>query len=170
MFLRSFVAAVQLDNRSDIFAPRITDKRRLTEHVLRNNPRRHAAILARRLQWRAMRFVRPWLALITAVALAASACAGDDDPGDQPAETPTLSITNETPCVVHVRFDNGPPLFRVSPGATHEYSDAALSRYRWIKVESTQAIFHTYDMAPVRADGYRLVVKPAYQDDPCVEM
>ena len=106
-----------------------------------------------------------------ALVLVGSACGGESaDRPDTPTVTPTLVITNETPCVIHVRFDNGPPLFRVSPGATYEHTDSALHDYRYAKVESTQAIFHTYDMEPVRADGYKLVVKPAYQDDPCVEM
>jgi hypothetical protein len=111
------------------------------------------------------------IVLAVALATAVLACGGDDS-SDAPtqAASPTLVVTNETPCVVHVRFDNGPPLFRVFPGTTYEHTDAGLHQYRYVKVESTRAIFHTYDMGPVRDDGYRLVVKPAYQDDPCVEM
>jgi hypothetical protein len=107
--------------------------------------------------------------VVLLLTLAACGDGGDPAPPEETA-VPTLVITNETPCVVHVRFDNGPPLFRVFPGTMYEHSDAALTGYEWIKVESTQAIFHTYSMEPVRADGYRLVVRPAYQDDPCVEM
>ena len=109
-----------------------------------------------------------WL-LPAIILLALVACGGRDGAQDQSVETPTLTVVNETPCIVHVRFDNGPPKFRVTPGATHQFTDQALADYRYIKVESTQAIFHTYDMERVRADGYRLVVRPAYEDDPCVE-
>lgn len=113
--------------------------------------------------------VRRLAPVIVIVGIAALVACGGDDADSGPGDTPTLTVTNETPCIVHVRFDNGYPKFRVLPGGTHEFTDPALTDYSYIKVESTQAIFHTYDMEPVRADGYRLVVRPGYEDDPCVE-
>ena len=111
------------------------------------------------------------IAMAAAIALGASvACGGDA----QPAATATpatgvLRITNETPCVLHIRFDNGAPIGRAHPGVTTEFTVEDLAAYRFVKAESTMAIFRTYNMEQVRQDGYTLVVKPALDDHPCVE-
>ncbi|MBI5285745.1 MAG: hypothetical protein HY874_11705 [Chloroflexi bacterium] len=111
------------------------------------------------------------VALAAAVALGASvACGGDARPAA--TATPTadvLRITNETPCVLHIRFDNGAPFGRALPGVTTEFTVEGLAAYRFVKAESTMAIFRTYNMEQVRQDGYTLVVRPALDDHPCVE-
>jgi hypothetical protein len=66
-------------------------------------------------------------------------------------------------------LDNSYPIGRVQPGATTEFTDDKLETYRYVKAESTQAIFRTYSMEQVRQDGYTLVVRPAIDDHPCVE-
>jgi len=116
-----------------------------------------------------------WLGACVAAVLvpaALAACGGSSarpTPTDTPVAPPVITVTNATPCVVHVRFDNGPPVMRILPGATADLEDARLPEYRYVKVESTMAIFRTYDMAGVRANGYRLTVRPSFDDDPCVE-
>jgi hypothetical protein len=120
-----------------------------------------------------------WLGACVAAVLvpaALAACGGSSArptptaaPTDTPVAPPVITVTNATPCVVHVRFDNGPPVMRILPGATADLEDARLPEYRYVKVESTMAIFRTYDMANVRANGYRLTVRPSFDDDPCVE-
>ena len=102
--------------------------------------------------------------LAGAVLLAAAACGGSEKQA-----APVLRVTNDTPCILHVRFDNGYPIGRVQPGTTAEFTDEKLPTYRYIKAESTQAIFRTFSMEQVRADGYTLTVKPAVDDHPCVE-
>jgi len=111
-----------------------------------------------------------------ALALALAACGGSSArptptaaPSDTPTAPPVITVTNATPCVVHVRFDNGPPVMRILPGASADLGDPRLTEYRYVKVESTMAIFRTYDMASVRDNGYRLTVRPSFDDRPCVE-
>ncbi len=108
----------------------------------------------------------PVAVLVAAVLLVMAACGGGKKAA--PAAT-VLRVTNETPCILHVRFDNGYPIGRVQPGATAEFTDEKLPTYRYIKAESTQAIFRTYNMEQVRQDGYTLTIKPAIDDHPCVE-
>jgi hypothetical protein len=107
--------------------------------------------------------------LAGAALVIAAACGGGKNDSPTPAPAPVLRVTNDTPCILHVRFDNGYPFGRVPPGTTAEFTDEKLPTYRYIKAESTQAIFRTYSMEQVRADGYTLTVKPAIDDHPCVE-
>lgn len=106
--------------------------------------------------------------LLAAAALLA--CGGDVGSAD---ETPTPSalivMVNETPCVLHFRFDNGAPRGRIPAGETLTFEDPEVATARFVKFESTRAIFRTYDMAAVRADGDRIVVGPAADDRPCFE-
>lgn len=99
--------------------------------------------------------------------LVAAAC-GDDGDGT-PAPATEITMVNETPCVLHFRFDNGMPRGRIQPGETLAYEDPIVAEARFVKFESTQAIFRTYDMTPIREDGDRIVVGPAADDRPCVE-
>ena len=111
--------------------------------------------------------------MIPAVLLLAAliaACGGDDDGGSEtPVASSQIVMVNETPCVLHFRFDNGFPVGRVQPGDTQTYDDPAVATARFVKFESTMAIFRTYDMAAIRADGDRIVVRPAADDRACVE-
>ncbi|MBI2723533.1 MAG: hypothetical protein HYX50_00580 [Chloroflexi bacterium] len=101
------------------------------------------------------------------VAFVAAACSGRVS-GPTPVP-PTLRVTNQTPCILHIRFDNGPPIGRAAPGVTTEFTDAGLPTYEYLKAESTQAIFRTYPMDPIRAANYALTIIPAIDDKPCVE-
>ena len=108
----------------------------------------------------------------TALLLAAliAACGDDDGGGSQtPAASTQIIMVNETPCVLHFRFDNGFPVGRIQPGDTETYDDPAVAAARFVKFESTMAIFRTYDLAAIRAAGDRIVVRPAADDRPCVE-
>ena len=107
--------------------------------------------------------------LACAAALAGLACGRGASKPPPTAAPLILTVRNETPCIIHVRFDNGFDSTRVSPGATAEIADPRLAEYSYIQVESTMAIFHTYGMAKARADGYTLTVRPAMDDHPCVE-
>lgn len=111
--------------------------------------------------------------LIPAVAaLALIACGGDDtDAVDStPApESSALTVINETPCVIRVRFDNGLGVMRVLPGESGDFDDGKLDDYRWMQVESTHSIFRNYPMDKIRADGNRLTVRPSLGDNDCVE-
>jgi hypothetical protein len=78
-------------------------------------------------------------------------------------------MVNETPCVLHFRFDNGFPKGRVQPGSTQVYDDPSVAAARYVKFESTRAVFRTFAMADIRADGNRIVVRTAVEDHPCVE-
>lgn len=105
------------------------------------------------------------------MAVVASACGGDSDSADPtPAVSTEITMVNATPCILHFRFDNGQPLGRISPGAEVTYTDAAVAAARYVKFESTRAIFRTYAMDAIRADGDRIVVRPAVDDNPCVEV
>jgi hypothetical protein len=97
-----------------------------------------------------------------------AACGGGSSPQPTPAP-PTLRITNSTPCVIHLRFDNGSDVMRILAGTTRELTDAKLAGYRYAQVESTMAIFRTYNMQNVRTSGYTIEVKPAIGDHDCVE-
>lgn len=105
------------------------------------------------------------------IAAAASAACGNDGGGTTPTAVASSKITmvNETPCVLHFRFDNGIPKGRVQPGTTEVYDDPLVAVSRFVKFESTRAIFRTFDLAAVRADGDRIVVRTAVEDGACVE-
>ena len=111
--------------------------------------------------------------LIPAVAaLALVACGGgDSDAVDSTSapESSALTVVNETPCVIHVRFDNGVGVMRVLPGESGDFDDGKLDDYRWLQIESTHSIFRNYPMDEIRADGYRLTVRPSLGDNDCVE-
>lgn len=105
--------------------------------------------------------------LVLTLSGAVAACGGGDNStggGDK-----RLTVTNETPCVIHVRFDNGLGVLRLLPGETSEYADERLDEYEFMQVESTMAIFRNFDMEPIRAAGYTLTVRPALEDNACVE-
>ncbi len=110
----------------------------------------------------ARQFLLPAIAL-----LLLAACATHTKP--TPTPTPMLHIINATPCVLHFRFDNGAPKGRVQPGKTVDYTDARINDYQTMQIESTMAIFRTYDLATARAAGYTVTVKPSFEDHPCVE-
>ena len=107
--------------------------------------------------------------LACAAALGGLACGRGASKPPPTAAPLILTVRNETPCIIHVRFDNGFDSTRVSPGATAEIADPRLAEYSYIQVESTMALFHTYGMAKARADGYTVTVRPAMDDHPCVE-
>jgi hypothetical protein len=81
-----------------------------------------------------------------------------------------LTIRNETDCIVRFRFDNGINYGAVLPHSEQRYSDERLDDYRFLKLESTMAIFRTLDMQDVRADGYRATVRPAPEDGECFDL
>jgi len=105
---------------------------------------------------------------LSALALVAAACGDDDAP--EPLDAPVLTIRNETSCNVHIRFDNGRPVASVGPGATREYSDDALSTYRYMQVESTMAIFRNLELAPIREAGWGVTITDAVGDGECVDV
>jgi hypothetical protein len=114
-------------------------------------------------------FARSTAFLITAalLALMASACGGDDaDP-----VTATLTVHNETACILHLRFDNGAPKARIQSGTSAEFTGADVAAASYVKLESTMAIFRTFAMADARVDEgrYEITVRPAADDRPCVE-
>lgn len=106
--------------------------------------------------------------MLTGIALLFAACGDDGVPGDSTAGAPTITVVNETPCVINVRFDNGYPRMRVAPNATETLTDPELAAYRYMKAESTMAIFRTFTMDQVRADGWTATIRPAIDDRPCV--
>ncbi len=105
----------------------------------------------------------------SALILIASACGGGASKPTPTTAPSVLTVHNETPCIIHVRFDNGPDAGRVAPGTTNEFGDPRLADYSYVNIESTMAIFHTYDLRTIRQDGYVLTVRPAMDDHPCVE-
>lgn len=126
----------------------------------------------RHLSNRAVRFVR--CAGAGAVLVITAACG----PGHSvlrpstPVATPVplaLTVVNQTPCIIHVRFDNGLDSGRVPPGETKQFPDARLADYRFVQIESTMALFRTFELAPLREAGYSLTVTPALDDHPCFE-
>ena len=113
-------------------------------------------------------FVRA-LALCAALALPAFACGGGSG-GKATPTPPVLRVTNHTQCVIHIRFDNTVELGAAPPGVTTEFRDVQLDGYRYMQAESTKAIFRTFDLAQVRADGYAVTIAPAIDDHPCVDV
>ena len=111
---------------------------------------------------------RATAAIIAAITLTliVSAC-GDDDK----APTATLTVHNETACILHLRFDNGAPKARIQPGASAEFTGDDVAAASYAKLESTMAIFRTYAMADARLDEgrFEITVRPAADDGPCVE-
>ena len=105
------------------------------------------------------------------IAAAASAACGNDGGGTTPTAVASskIAMVNETPCVLHFRFDNGIPKGRVQPGTTQVYDDPLVAAARFVKFESTRAVFRTFDMEAIRADGDRIVVRTAVEDGTCVE-
>lgn len=99
------------------------------------------------------------------------ACGGgsDDNTSGTPEASSQIIMVNETPCVLHFRFDNGPPKGRVQPGTSLTYDDPIVAASRFVKFESTRAIFRTFDMAAIREDGNQITVRPAADDNPCAE-
>ncbi|HEY8172168.1 MAG TPA: hypothetical protein VIH21_03705 [Dehalococcoidia bacterium] len=114
------------------------------------------------------RFARParrFTITVAALFALAAACRGESD------EPPrTLTIHNETDCVVRIRFDNGVNVGLVNPRASAEYRDERLDEYRYLKLESTMAIFRTFDMAEIRDAGWSVTVRPAVEDGDCVDL
>lgn len=106
--------------------------------------------------------------MLLGIALLAASCRGDARPAAT-ATPPTLTVVNETPCVIHVRFDNGSPMMRVAPHATRTLTDPALATFKYLKAESTMAIFRTFAMDEVRAEGWTATIRPAADDRPCVQ-
>ncbi len=104
------------------------------------------------------------------LAVAAFAC-GSGQSGTQTPPLPTaVTVENQTPCVLHIRFDNSnPPIARIKPGERQEIVDSNLASYGYMKAESTMAIFRTYPMDAVRANGSLVVIKPDLGDHPCFE-
>lgn len=117
--------------------------------------------------------VAAWGAIATALIFATACGPGHSvlrtSTPEATAAPQTLTVENQTPCIIHVRFDNGFDSGRVPPGETKQFADPRLPEYRFLQVESTMAIFHTYDMTPIREAGYSLTVLPSTDDDPCVE-
>jgi hypothetical protein len=97
------------------------------------------------------------------------ACGSGARPASTEAPVTAVTIDNQTPCVLHIRFDNGAPRARVLPGERQVYSDEHLPAYGFMQVESTMAIFRTYPMDAIRDRGNVLVVRPVADDHPCYE-
>lgn len=103
-----------------------------------------------------------WCALAATMLLLAAACANGDPP--------TLTIRNETDCILRFRFDNGVMRGAVNPQSSVEYTDARIEEYSYLKAESTMAIFRTFDMAAIREAGWTVTVRPAVEDGACVDV
>ncbi len=109
-------------------------------------------------------------AMLAGMALLVAACGGGEPSsgGATTGNAPTITVVNETPCVINVRFDNGYPRMRIAPNATETLTDPELATYQYMKAESTMAIFRTFPMEQVRADNWTATVRAAADDRPCV--
>lgn len=111
-----------------------------------------------------------FLPLTALLAIVIAACGGGNNTPATPTAPTSVTIDNQTPCVVYVRFENtGQPVARIKPGERQEITDEKMPSYSYLKVESTMAIFRTYPMSAVRDNGSLVVIKPAIDDHPCFE-